>query len=165
MVWHRGCHTGSPMDDVVRRGGGEAAMGSQLITVDEALATGDVTAALRAWRQQYGDTTSERRWERFADAGDAFARIARAAGSPAEAVAQARDLYMMALAGADGAGSLDGVLRVASAFADLGDDERLLDALRIACRLAGVAIRADHRQPGLGVHDPLANGSPSAPLC
>jgi hypothetical protein len=110
---------------------------AQLTAVDTALATGDVAAALRAWHELYGAMLGTRRWEGFAEAGDAFLRIARALGSPARGMARARDLYMSALFRASGAGSLDGVLRLASAFVDLGDDEIVTHALRIARRLAG----------------------------
>ena len=50
---------------------------------------------------------------------------------------RARDLYLSALFRASGAGSLDGVLRLASAFVELGDDEVVTHSLRIARRLAG----------------------------
>jgi hypothetical protein len=112
-------------------------LATQLTAVDTALATGDVAAALRAWHEVYSATLGTRRWEGFAEAGDAFLRIARALGSPAQGMARARDLYMSALFRASGAGSLDGVLRLASAFVDLGDDEIVTHALRIARRLAG----------------------------
>jgi hypothetical protein len=105
--------------------------------VDDALGTGDVAAALRVWQELYGPTLGTGRWERAVEAGDAFLRIARALGSPVHSMARARDLYMSALAGASGAGSVDGVLRIAAAFADLGDDEIVTHALRIARRLAG----------------------------
>jgi hypothetical protein len=124
-------------------------LATQLTAVDTALATGDVAAALRAWHDLYGATLETRRWEGFAEAGDAFLRIARALGSPAQGMARARDLYMSALFRASGAGSLDGVLRLASAFVELGDDEIATHALRIARRLAGSGT-----EPGL--HDLFA---------
>jgi hypothetical protein len=111
---------------------------SSLAAVDAALAAGDVPAAIRAWHAAYGATIGSRRWEGFADAGDAYLRIARASGSPVGGISRARDLYLSALFRASGAGSLDGVLRIASAFAELGEDEVVANALRIARRLAGV---------------------------
>ena len=119
---------------------------SHLAAVDAALATGDVAAATRAWHAAYGATIGSRRWEGFADAGDAYLRIARASGSPTGGISRARDLYLSALFRASGAGSLDGVLRIASAFAELGDDEVVTNALRIARRLAGA-------NPGTEVRD------------
>jgi hypothetical protein len=59
-------------------------------------------------------------------------RIARASGSPAGVISRARDLYLSALFRASSAGSLDGVLRIASALAELGDDEVVTHSLRIA---------------------------------
>jgi predicted nucleic acid-binding protein len=56
---------------------------------------------------------------------------------------------MSALFRASGAGSLDGVLRIASAFVDLGDDEIVTHALRIARRLAGSGTEPE-------LHDLLA---------
>jgi hypothetical protein len=120
-----------------RRAEGGEAMTSSLTAVDAALAAGDVPAALRAWHEAYGATMGSRRWEGFADAGDAYLRITRAGGSPAGGVSRARDLYLSALFRASGAGCLDGVLRLASAFVELGDDEVVAHSLRIARRLAG----------------------------
>lgn len=111
------------------------------LAIDSALESGDLAGALRAWHAAYGEAADESGWERFADAGDAYARIARASGSPAEGLARARDLYLSALFRASGAGSLEGVLRVAAAFAELGDDDFVAHALRLARRLAGPDIR------------------------
>jgi hypothetical protein len=112
-----------------------------LTAIDAALAAGDVPAALRAWHEAYGAMMESRRWEGFAEAGDAYLRIARASGSPSGGVARARDLYLSALFRASGAGSLDGVLRLASAFVELGDDEVVTHSLRIARRLASADPR------------------------
>lgn len=122
----------------------DAAMAaSQLTAVDAALAAGDVPAALRAWHEAYGATMGSRRWEGYAAAADAYLRIARASGSPAGGILRARDLYLSALFRASGAGSLDGVLRLASAFVELGDDEVVTHSLRIARRLAGANPRPE----------------------
>ena len=129
---------------------------SHLAAVDTALTTGDVAAALRAWHAAYGATIGSRRWEGFADAGDAYLRIARASGSPAGGISRARDLYLSALFRASGAGSLDGVLRLASAFAELGDDEVVTNALRIARRLASA-------NPGTELRERLDTLQPRSP--
>jgi hypothetical protein len=134
---------------------------SPLTAVDAALATGDVAAALRAWHDAYDTTMHGLRWEGFAEAGDAYLRIARALGSPTSAVAQARDLYLSALLRASGTGSLDGVLRLASAFADLGDDENVTRSLRIARRLAGSEPELRDRLESLG--DARLHASNSVP--
>lgn len=130
-----------------------AAVASHLAGVDTALAAGDVPAALRAWHEAYGATLGTRRWEGFAEAGDAYLRIARASGSPAEDISRARDLYLSALFRASSSGSLEGVLRLASAFVELGDDEAAAHSLRIARRLAaaGGALEAPERVGSLGL--------------
>lgn len=115
--------------------------------IDTALGAGDVSGALRAWHETYGAVMEGRRWEGFADAGDAYLRIARACGSPSEGIARARDLYLSALFRASGSGSLEGVLRLASAFVELGDDAVVTHSLRIARRLAGAGHRPELHEP------------------
>jgi hypothetical protein len=130
-----------------RRSDEEGAMlSTHLRTIDVALAEGDVRGALRAWNAAYGLALGSRRWETFAEAGDAYLRITRASGSPAGGISRARDLYLSALFRASGAGSLDGVLRIAAAFAELGDDEVVAHSLRIARRLAGAAAQPELRE-------------------
>ena len=116
---------------------GAAPWAAHLATVDTALAVGDVPAALSAWHEAYGAALGSRRWEGFADAGDAYLRIGHASSAPASAVPRARDLYLSALFRARDAGSLDGVLRIAAAFATLGDHDVTVQALRMARRLPG----------------------------
>ena len=117
--------------------GGAAPWAVHLATVDAALAAGDVPAALSAWHEAYGAALASRRWEGFADVGDAYLRIGHASSAPARAVPRARDLYLSALFRARDAGSLDGVLRIATAFAALGDHDVTVQALRMARRLPG----------------------------
>jgi hypothetical protein len=139
------------------RRGQDGAMATSLLTaVDAALAVGDVTAAVRAWNEAYGVAIGSRRWESFAEAGDAYLRIARASGSPAAGISRARDLYLSALFRASGAGSLEGVLRVALAFVELGDDEVVTHSLRIARRLAEANGASEHRErfDALRTHQP-----------
>ncbi|HEU4368979.1 MAG TPA: hypothetical protein VFV05_12225 [Methylomirabilota bacterium] len=112
---------------------GAAPWSSHLDAVDLALQTNDVPAALKAWHAAYGAALASRRWDGFADAGDAYLRVASAAG--AAGAPRARDLYLSALFRARDAGSRDGALRVAAAFAGLGDREVATQARRIARRL------------------------------
>jgi hypothetical protein len=107
-----------------------------LATVDTALAVDDVPAALSAWGEAYSAALGSRRWEGYADVSDAYLRIGRVADVPGSAVPRARELYLTALFRARDAGSLDGVLRVAVAFAALGDHEVTTEVLRMARRLA-----------------------------
>jgi hypothetical protein len=116
---------------------GAAPWAAHLTAVDAALAAGDVPAALSAWHEAYGAALGSRRWEGFADAGDAYLRIGRAGSAPASTVPRARELYLSALFRARDAGSLDGMLRIAAAFATLGDQDVTVQALRMARRLAG----------------------------
>jgi hypothetical protein len=120
-----------------------------LATVDAALATGDVPTAVAAWHAAYGAALGSRRWEGFADVGDAYLRIGRASGAPSSTVPRARDLYLSALFRARDAGALDGVLRMAAAFDGLGDREVVEQAVRVAHRLAGA-------HPAPAVRDRLA---------
>jgi hypothetical protein len=130
-----------------RRGDEEGAMlSTHLRAIDVALGEGDVPGALRAWNAAYGLALGSRRWETFAEAGDAYLRITRASGSPAGGISRARDLYLSALFRASGAGSLDGVLRIAAAFTELGDDEVVAHSLRIARRLAGASAQPELRE-------------------
>jgi hypothetical protein len=116
---------------------GAAPWAAHLATVDAALTTGDVPTALSAWHAAYGAALGSRRWEGFADAGDAYLRIGRASSTPASAIPRARDLYLSALFRARDAGALDGVLRIAAAFETLGDRDVATQTLRMARRLAG----------------------------
>jgi hypothetical protein len=117
--------------------GGAAPWATHLAMVEATLARGDVSATRSAWRAAYGAALGSRRWDGFADVGDAYLRIGRASGAPASTVPRARDLYLSALFRARDAGSLDGVLRLAAAFDSLGDREVAVQALRMARRLAG----------------------------
>ena len=112
-----------------------------LAAMDEALREGDVGAAQNAWREAYGAALGSRRWDGYADAGDAALRLGRASGAPAAGVPRARELYLSALFRARDAGSLDGVLRVAASFDALGDRDVTRQAVRMAGRLA------DHGAP------------------
>jgi hypothetical protein len=113
---------------------------TSLAAVDEALARGDVRGALRAWQPAHGAALGHRRWDGLLEVGEARLRIERAAGvvrdgSVRDGKEQARLLYLMALFRARDAGSVDGVLRVATAFATLGDREVAERAVEIAAAL------------------------------
>jgi hypothetical protein len=116
-----------------------------LAVMDAALAAGNVTAAHAAWLEAYGAALGSRRWDGFADAGDAALRLGRASGAPEAGVPRARDLYLSALFRARDTGSLDGVLRVAAAFGSLGDRDVTAEAIRMADRLAARGATPDQR--------------------
>ncbi len=104
--------------------------------VDEALAQKNVSAAEQAWHDAYGAALGSRRWQGLIAVGDAYLQIGETAKGRKAAEARARKLYLAALFRARNEGSLDGVLRVAEAFAALGDREVVDQSLRIAERLA-----------------------------
>jgi hypothetical protein len=105
--------------------------------VDESLALKDLGAAIRAWHEAYGAALGSRSWEGMADVADAYLRIGEAAGLRKAWEPRAREAYLNALFRARRDGSLYGVLRVAQAFAALGDCEVVKQCLKIAERLAG----------------------------
>ena len=104
--------------------------------MDEALARKDIGGAERAWHAAYVAALRARRWEGRLAVGEAYLQIGGGAKVPQTAGAKARENYLAALFLAREQGSLDGVLRVAEAFAALGDREVVDGCLRIADRLA-----------------------------
>jgi hypothetical protein len=140
--------------------GGAAPWAAHLTTVDAALAAGDGAAALSAGQAAYAAALGSRRWEGFADVADAYLRIGRASTAPNSAAPRARDLYLSALFRARDAGSLDGVLRIAAAFDDLGDREVVEEAMRMADRLAGARPSPSVRERFAGVK----RGRPAVPI-
>jgi hypothetical protein len=115
---------------------GQSALSERLAAMDEALARGDVSRAISDWRDAYGLALGSWRWEAMILVGDAALRIdALASRPPGPRVAfraEARQAYLNALFGARRVGSREGVLRVAEAFAALGDLEMAARARTIA---------------------------------
>jgi hypothetical protein len=105
---------------------------SSLRTLDDALHHGSIDLAERAWHEAYSAALGSRQWEGMVAVGDAYLRIAAASGTGRAARARARQSYVTALYRARAAGSVDGVLRVAQAFKDLGDQDVVSVCLRIA---------------------------------
>ena len=120
---------------------------ARLAAMDDALRTGDVTGAEKAWHEAYGAALGSRRWDGFADAADAALRLGRVSGSPSAGVPRARDLYLSALFRARDTGSIDGVLRVAASFNALGDRDVTAHAVRMAHNLAARGITPSQRTP------------------
>ena len=115
-------------------------------TMDEALARKDIGGAERAWHAAYVTALANPRWDGRVAVGDAYLRFGGAAGAPKTAPARARANYLAALFQARRQGSLDGVLRVAEAFAALGDREVVDGCLRIAEGMAGEGRDAQARE-------------------
>jgi hypothetical protein len=94
-----------------------------------------LTAALRDWRTAYGRAQALGSAEALVEVGDRYRRIGEASSTPAPFDAKAGEIYASALSRARRQGSLDDVLRVAEAFAELGDRPALERALGVAVSL------------------------------
>lgn len=102
-----------------------------------ALEHGHFATAMRAADSAHRRATRDGRWEPLLEVGDAYNRIAAQPGAPAAAGKRARDAYEAALRSARRAESLDGVLRAAEGFAQLGDAADVELSLQVARALAG----------------------------
>lgn len=133
--------------DRPRESGGEAPWAAHIRALDEALVRRDVSTAEGAWHRAYVAALGSGRWEGMLEVGDAYLRIGDATTGRRAAAAKARPAYLSALFRARSAGSLDGVLRSAEAFAALGDLEVVDHCLRIAqgLPLAAPDARSRHR--------------------
>jgi hypothetical protein len=109
-----------------------------LARVQEALDRGDDLGALSWWQEARAAALRSGQWEGMVEVGDAARRFPQGAG-------HARQAYLTALFRARQQRSLDGVLRAASAFGELGDHEVLGQALRMAQHEAGLDPRAHER--------------------
>lgn len=135
--------TVTDLEDRVPAGseGPDATWLAHIRTVDDALQRKAIEAAIRAWHDAYGAAFAARKWEAMLAVGDAMLRIAKVAGSSHGLKPNARQAYLVGLVRARRGASVDGALRVAEAFAALGDEEIARQCFRIAERLA--ADRAD----------------------
>jgi hypothetical protein len=116
-----------------------------LTRADAALQDGDVAAALAWWREAKETAIRSGQWEGLIEIGDASRRLGEAGGFRRDAESQAREAYLGALLRAQRQRSLEGVLRAAVAFGELGDREVTVQAIRIAERQAGHDPKAlDH---------------------
>jgi hypothetical protein len=112
---------------------------ASLARMDSAIARGHVVAAAARWRDAHRHARRSGQWEPLIDVGNGSRRLGRAAGGERTADALARDAYMSALLRARRAESLEGVLRVAEAFAELGDRDVVEQCVRVAHVLAARA--------------------------
>ena len=104
---------------------------------DAALSGGDAAAALRAWREANGAAIRSGQWEGMIAVGDAARRLGARGGVPRDSLVRARQAYLTALYRARREHSVEGALRAAAAFGELGDRDVLAQALRIAEQQAG----------------------------
>jgi hypothetical protein len=104
---------------------------------EAAMAQGDPAGAMSAWRDAHAAAMRSGQWEGMIAVGDASRRLGESNGSQRESVARARQAYLTALFRARRERSVEGSLRAAVAFGELGDRHVLAQALRIAERQAG----------------------------
>ena len=118
------------------RGPQPAAWTQAVKAVDDAVSRHDLGTATWAAAAAYRTALASPGWEGIVEAGDAYLRVGEADGLRRDAEAQARRAYLTALFRARRQRSLDGVLRVAETFADLGDREVTAHCLHVADGLA-----------------------------
>jgi len=118
---------------------------AHLRVVETELAAGHVDVAVRVWHDAYGAALESRSWEGMIAVGDAFMRIGQASGTPSGARMNARDAYLTALIRARRYRSVDGALRSAEAFRELGDSALVEQGLHIAAQLAAGDDHAQQR--------------------
>jgi len=102
----------------------------------EAARDGDTAQALSWWQEARREALRSGTWEAMIDVGDASRRLATDAAARRDAQTRAREAYMTALLRARRDHSVDGVLRAAAAFGELGDRAVVAHAFRIAEREA-----------------------------
>jgi len=101
-------------------------------SVDRALDARDIGRASRQWRDAYGVALRSQRCEAMLAAGEAALRIRRASSAMGGFDAEARQCFLIALFRARAERSVDGVMRAAEAFRQLGDTAVVEGALRMA---------------------------------
>jgi hypothetical protein len=118
--------------------GSEAQIGwqAQLTRVDEALGRNDLAGAELLWREVYAAALRSRHWQGMVAAGDAYRSIGERAGFRNASDAKAREAYLAALFRARSESSVEGVLRVAERFAELGDPGVVEQCLGVARSVA-----------------------------
>jgi len=114
--------------------------------IDQALATCNISGAEIAWRNGYGAAIRSRQWEGLLALGEASLRIADCVHLRQPYRARAREVWRDALFRARKQRSVDGVLKITEAFATLGDTDAVIQALRIADRLAADDATGDARR-------------------
>lgn len=109
---------------------------ARLLAVEEAMARGDLLTAERLWRDAYVAALKSRHWQGMVAAGDTYRALGARAGFRTSAVAKSREAYLTALFRARDEGSVEGVLRTAERFAELGDRDVVEQCIQVARRVA-----------------------------
>lgn len=118
---------------------------THIAAMDRAIAEGNVTAAVRAWRQAYLLAVNDMGWDGLLQVASACRRIGGIPGFVKTSEDRARETYWLALFRARRQGSLEGVLQSAEAFGALGDRAMVEQCIRVAERLA--ALNGDGHAP------------------
>jgi hypothetical protein len=105
---------------------------ARIEAVEHSAARGDLSRAVYAWGDAYGEAWRSRRWEALLAVGDAAVHIDRESPGPNAFRSEARRAYLAALLRARAVGSREGIRRAAAAFARLGDVEMAERALAMA---------------------------------
>ena len=149
----------TPRQRVTARDSDDTPWMAHLRTVDQALAEKKLSDAEQAWDEAYLAALRSRRWAGMVEAGDAARRIGEVAGLPKAGKVKARGAYFAALFRARQERSIEGVLRVAEAFGDVGDREVARQCLRIAERLATRTRDPDSSERVQAVSERMASQS------
>jgi hypothetical protein len=107
----------------------------EILTIEAALARGDLWTAGRARHAAEEAALRSRGWEGMLAVGHAALSLGEAAGSRRAGEADARRAYLTALFRARAQASLDGIVRAGEAFAFLGDRAVVVQCVRIAAAL------------------------------
>ena len=111
---------------------------ASIAAMDRAIAAGNATAAVRAWREAYAAALDDPGWAGLLEVAAACRRIGTIAGFAKTSDARARETYWTALFRARRQGSLNGVLQAAEAFGALGDRGMVEQCIHVAERLAAL---------------------------
>ncbi len=130
--------------------------------MNEALARGDVGAAVRAQHEAYSAALGSRGWEGMAAVGDASVGPAELSGARAAMVPGARRAYLVALFHARRQRSIEGVLYVAEAFAALGDRDAARQALVTASAMAAGTQQTEIAERMRAIRERLEGRAPTA---
>jgi hypothetical protein len=145
----------------------------QLAKVEQALDGNDLAQAALLWRDAYAAALRSRHWQGMVAVADAYRRLGDLGGFREASRSKACESYRAGLFRARQEESLDGVLRVAEAFAELDDRGVVEQCIRIArsiaaqgrdangvARVRGFAERWEARTLEVGRRDgPAARGA------
>ena len=106
--------------------------------LERALEQGDARAAQRAWHEAHVSALRAG-WQTRVAVGEAALRLRDTGQDPQAASARARQSYLAALFVARAERSREGAVRVAEAFAALGDEEPAAQSLRVADAISAPA--------------------------